>query len=123
MNAKEFKKIINNLTEAIELLRNLDCEFDKTDAIIKKGLDREAALLNENEKLNQQIQEALESNNRLFDSLKTVEEGYNRLFDELKKVEHRAAELEAELAARGKYRECYKKPANEPKKGFRIKED
>ena len=120
----DFKRGIQQIEDVKELMLQ-ECEETS-----KRGQKREAALLDENEKLKKLLDQALSDMDSIKEEALKAQELIHSLTEEKKGLEHALKELKKkdvekarEKVVVGKYRQPLEKCVYEPKKGFRIKEN
>lgn len=116
MNLKDVKELKKCLKEALNLLEVVDAKESDSETLIQKSLNREAHLLNENEKLQSKYDALVYDNEALKNGIVSLE-------NELSDAKHKIAELEAKNEKLRKYKDEAKKPVKKPVSGFRIKEE
>lgn len=104
MNLKDIKELKKHLKDSMALLELADAKESDQEAILQKALNREAHLINENEELKKEHDEAVK-----------------KLSEALEVVKNENAELKAKVEELEKYIEESKKPAKKAASGFRIK--
>ena len=124
---KELERIRNELKGVLE---EIDSFIMESENGAQKRSKREAALLDEVEKLRAE----LDKSQKAFESIKEeavkAMDVATELLHEKEELEHALKELKkkdleehAKKLEAGKYRQHEEKPVVEPKKGFRIKEE
>lgn len=117
---QRLKAILSAFEENIKSFTDdLTATYDEKDNTIAKQLQRESDLLKANDEL-RNIVEIQKRDLWAKDEVIIAQvDKINALEAELKEIKTKANKINAF----GKYRQTKEKPVNEPKKGFRIKED
>ena len=123
MNQRQTQRLNAIVAAFVENMKSFTEDFaassDEKDDAIAKQLQRESALLRENDKLREDIEGQAKRNRELNEKVLELLKEIEGLKAEKEELEKKAPKIRAF----GKYRSLEEKPVNEAKKGFRIKED
>lgn len=124
---KELERIRNELKGVLE---EIDSFIMESENGAQKRSKREAALLDEVEKLRAELDKSQKAFEGIKEEAVKAMDVATELLHEKEELEKSLKELKEENAKKaqkvvvaGKYRQHEEKPVVEPKKGFRIKED
>lgn len=123
MNQRQTQRLNAIISSFVANMKSFIEDFaassDEKDDAIAKQLQRESALLSENDKLREAIERQGKRICELNDEVLELHKENEALKTEKEELEKKAPKL----SVFGKYRQHEEKPVKEPKNGFRIKED